>query len=289
MVILTIIAAFFVAVVMVVGCEKESDDITRASLFEKIRVPGDAATLQAAIDKADGGDTILVSDGVYSGIGNRDLTIINKILVILSENGPENTIIDCGGSMDAHHGGITYDQVGDKGSVLDGFTIRNGYRNEGSALLLSNSSPRISNCIFANNHSTVSGGAIKFKSSSPTLTNCTIVNNSCNSGAAVFGIAGSRPEFVNCIVAYNDSSDVMVANEGTSAFSLECCNVYGNQMGDFVGDISSMASSSNNFSADPQFCELDLGLQSSSPCSPTNSPCGELVGALGVGCQAPLK
>ena len=273
-----------------IGCSNK-DDIVRSNLFKTIHVPANAATIQAAIDKADGGDTILVADGIYSGPGNRDLEITNKILVILSENGPENTIINCGGSVDSHHGGITYEQVGHKGSVFQGFTIRNGYRNEGAAMLFSSSSPQVSNCILAGNHATVSGGAIKFKASSATITNCTIINNTCNNGAATFGLAGSTPDFVNCLIAFNDSSEVMIVNESTTKYRLVCCDVYGNEMGDFVGDISSMASGADNFSADPQLCELefDFSLQSSSPCTPANSSCGELVGALGVGCQAPPK
>ena len=72
----------------------------------------------------------------------------------MSENGPEKTIIDCGGSADAEHGGFTFDQVGHKGSVIEGFTIKNAFRNEGAAILCSGSSPRIANCLLVDNHST---------------------------------------------------------------------------------------------------------------------------------------
>ena len=281
---------FLVAIAALDGCSNHGHPVP-TTLFKTIRVPADAPTIQAAIDLADGGDTILVADGIYRGPGNRDIDLIHKILVILSENGPGTTIIDCGGSEDAQHGGFTYEQVGHNGSVLDGFTIRNAYRNEGAAILLYGSSPRISNCVLANNHATVSGGAIKVKGSSPPVSNCTIINNSCNSGAAIFGLAGSTPRFDNCIIAFNDSSDVMVANEATTNFTLSCCDVFGNSHGDFVGDIESMQDAAGNFSSDPLVCEpgFDYHLETRSPCTADLSPCGQLVGALDIGCPSPPK
>jgi len=56
-----------------------------------IHVPGDSTAIQAAIDGAVDGDTVLVTDGVYTGNGNRDLDFVGKRIILRSENGPEVT------------------------------------------------------------------------------------------------------------------------------------------------------------------------------------------------------
>ncbi len=87
-----------------------------------IRVPWNYPTIQQAIDAAQTGDTVLVSDGIYTGEGNKNLDFKGKKITVTSLNGPASTIIDCEGSGRAFyfHSGETPD------SVLSRFTIRNG-------------------------------------------------------------------------------------------------------------------------------------------------------------------
>ena len=63
-----------------------------------IHVPADQSTIQAGIDAAVDGDTVLVADGTYMGDGNRDIDFKGKAITVSSENGAENCIIDCQGS-----------------------------------------------------------------------------------------------------------------------------------------------------------------------------------------------
>jgi hypothetical protein len=74
---------------------------------------GDVPTIQAAIQALDHGDTIRLADGVYTGAGNRDLYNSYKWFFLQSASGdPEACIIDCQGSQDDPHWGISYSTDG---------------------------------------------------------------------------------------------------------------------------------------------------------------------------------
>jgi hypothetical protein len=47
---------------------------------------GDAPTIQAGVDSAAVGDTVMLADGVYTGLGNRDIRS-TKMISIYSEIG----------------------------------------------------------------------------------------------------------------------------------------------------------------------------------------------------------
>ena len=87
-----------------------------------IRVPGDYGTIQAGIDAAISGDTVLVANGTYKGIGNKDLDLKGKAITVTSENGAEATVIDCEGMGQ----GFIFRSGETLRSVVSGFTIRNG-------------------------------------------------------------------------------------------------------------------------------------------------------------------
>ncbi|MEW5925603.1 MAG: FISUMP domain-containing protein, partial [Candidatus Zixiibacteriota bacterium] len=69
---------------------------------------------------------------------------------------------------------------------------------------------------------------------------------------------------------------------------INCCDIYGNSGGDWVGCIAGQLNFNGNFSSNPRFCDRtngDLTLAGNSPCLPENNSCGVFIGALDYGCN----
>ncbi len=253
-----------------------------------IRVPSDLPTIQAAVNAAGNGDTILVAPGIYRGEGNRDIIIEGKSVVIIAEQAGSSTVIDCEGSENEPHRAFVIRNQASSNTIIEGFTIQGGYNTSGAAIYCTSASPTFKFCIFYGNQSTLSGGAIRCKNSSPSLINCTFVANAAQTGGAIFGLASSSPYLENCIIAFSGSGESIATADGSSQPLLTCCNIFGNAGGDWERAISDQANSKGNLSVDPRFCDPDnliFSLKTSSPCAPDNNSCGRLIGALAVECN----
>lgn len=135
---------------------------------------GDYPTIQAAVDAASYGDTIELTDGTFTGPGNRDI-VVSEDLTIRAQNGPTGyCIIDCEASQSDQHFGIEIDDNGG-GARLEGFTIQNAwvYDFGGALHALTEAVITIDSCIFWNNYAELGGGAIE------ATTGCEITINSC--------------------------------------------------------------------------------------------------------------
>ncbi len=144
-----------------------------------------ATNIQDAVNAANPGDQILVTNGVYgSGTtptsdGTTNRLAVVKPLTILSVNGPTVTLIDGGKTNRCVY--LT------NGVVLAGFNISNGSAGTGGGLYCASSNVVVSNCVIANNSANSGGGAY-----SGTLTNCTLSGNTCPlTGGSGGGAAGS--------------------------------------------------------------------------------------------------
>jgi|GEM_PF-1968630 len=171
---------------------------------------GDAPTIQAAIDSSAHGDTIIVTDGTYTGDGNRDLDLGGKLIVLRSANGPKSTIIDCQGNQDNPHRGFFIHHAEPSAVVIEGFSIRNAYAKYGAGMLCEcASSPTVNDCIFSNNTSSRRGGGFMCsQSSSPSLTNCVFDQNEASEGGGIFSDAQSSPQLYNCTFRRNSNCAV---------------------------------------------------------------------------------
>ena len=175
--------------------------IFSSSVFSAtIRVPADQPTIQAGIDAAVDGDTVLVADGTYTGAGNRDIDFKGKAITVASENGAENCVIDC-----PWHQGFILTKNESNNSVIRGLTIQNGNESRGGGIYCEYSSPTILDCRLINNHAYYTGGGIYARFSSLIIINCKITNNIANDkGGGIFSW-NSSPTIINCDITENVS------------------------------------------------------------------------------------
>ena len=169
-----------------------------------IYVPGDYPTIQAGINAASNGYTVMVADGIYSGTGNINIDFSGKAITVLSENGNTNCTIDCENSGR----GFNFHSGENSNSVLDGFKIINGSTTvNGGGILLDYSSPSIQNCIFNNCTAEMGGGVECDGTSAPIFDNCNINGNSALSYGAGIHIGGTaNPSFIDCVINSNISA-----------------------------------------------------------------------------------
>ncbi len=169
--------------------------------------------IQEGLDAAPSGAeeivVVLVADGLYNGLGNRDLDFGGKILTLRSESGPDSCIIDC---QQAGRG-FYFHTDETPASVLHGFTIRNGVGDWGGGIYCAGGTPTISDCTIADCVATdwaSEGGGIYCWSHSnhaQLIRNCSITGNtsemegggiSCGSGTCIIR---------NCLIAGNQCVD----------------------------------------------------------------------------------
>lgn len=184
-----------------------------------IHVPGDYPTIQAGINAAVDGDTVMVANGTYTGTGNKNLDFGGKAILVTSENGAESCVIDCQNSGRAfwfHYGETS-------SSVVSGFTMKNGSNggiflyncspiirhciikdNNGRGISCSVAAPTITHCVFDDNYGS-QGGGIYLSTSNATIRNCTFYGNDANKGGAVY-CYNSSPEISSCIISWNTVS-----------------------------------------------------------------------------------
>jgi hypothetical protein len=395
-----------------------------------LRVPSNFVTIQGAIDAATPGDTVLLSDGVYFGPGNRDLDFGGRAIVLRSENGASATTIDCQATADDRHRAIRLHAGEGPGTVIEGLTFTGGFAPAdglfgesfgGAVLVDSGSAPRITGCIFRRNVARHLGGGLAVAhGSAPEVVACTFGADSClyhpsttgggwgggagvwqstatfsdcifrdnranlggglsadesdihfdrclftrneapdfgafqppspgnggglllnrsnaefslctfdrntarahpviaawGGGAALFfssarfsgctfsentaqaiGVELGRgggmycsftsPVLEKTIIAFSRDAEAIFCIDGQSQPLLSCCDVFGNEEGDWTGPIALQQSAGGNFSLEPGFCGRDFGeltLRDDSPCLPPGNVCGVQVGAFGLGC-----
>jgi len=210
-----------------------------ADYFVNPEGTGDFPTIQAAIDSAGAGDYVYLTDGTFTGEGNRNIYVPAKEVYIVSlNNEPTLCIIDCEGGAREERRGFHFDAGGGRGDAqLGGVGVINGYTEwGGGGIWVSGGSPVISNCVVANctaaGTSIKGGGIYVNNSATPAFINCTITGNTAQYGSGV-AVDGSAPLFHGCTIIDNDGPDynsvgggVWMAASGLAQFDQ--CSIVSN-------------------------------------------------------------
>jgi len=197
----------------------------------------DFIDIQAGIDAAIDGDTVLVAPGEY--IITVPITFRGKAITVKSEAGPDETTIRMGTPTDTNRGSVVAFENGETAeSVLDGFTITGGSGTwlqdslRGGGIFFDGASATINNCAIVQNSARRAGGILCDQSSSPRLTNCIIAkNSSISSGGGLSVYSGSSMSLNNCIIRENLSAGSIGGGGvcwGSCLMTLTDCTITGN-------------------------------------------------------------
>jgi len=235
-----------------------------------------ARDIQAAVDAADEGDTILVTNGTY--VISKEITI-DRGVVVRSVNGPMSTLVQAAGAQRCF-------KLSAPKTLLAGFTITGGRADKGGGIW-ADRQVAIRDCIVIGNEAEEGGGI--YCEGGNLVRNCLIAENSARIGGGIFASGYNRLE--NCTIARNRADGLAggfwgrwgnsivnsilhqnVASQAANWFFSE-----GDQRFDFAGVVVNCAFNCSepvmpgrgNIDGDPAFVDLTGGnyrLRPDSPC-----------------------
>ena len=264
-----------------------------------------ATNIQSAVDVADVGDEIVVTNGVYQTGGRLVYGLMNnrvavtKPVTVRSVNGPVVTVIQGYQVTGTTNGdGAIRCVYLTNGAALVGFTLRSGgtrisgagdLERSGGGVLCESSSAMVSNCVLTGNSADTYGAGACYG----TLNNCTLTSNSASfqgggafsgtlnncaitGNSAVIGGGAYESTLNNCTLVGNTASS---SQGGTHGGTVKNCIVYYNTAPAIPNCAGNQVSYScttplpgdgtGNFTAPPMFVDYtggDLRQQLNSPC-----------------------
>jgi hypothetical protein len=205
-----------------------------------IHVPNDQATIQAGIDAAAEGDTVLVAPGTYHEtihFSGRNIVLGSLFMTTSDEELIDLTVIDGnqGGSV------VTFDQGEDLTTVFRGFTVTGGsgtytnpYGNDmwfyiGGGIFCHGASPRLRDLRIKDNSVSDWGGGIFLWESNAFIEDVIISDNSAYSGGGVENWVDADVFYRNVEISGNSASysagGICIVESDPR---LECMTITGN-------------------------------------------------------------
>src|SRR5439155_1723182 len=160
--------------------------VNSTALASVINVPAAQPTIQAGINVANNGDTVLVAPGTYT----ENINFMGKAITVKSSKGASVTIIDGGGVAPV----VTFNMNETSSSTLSGFTLQHGISTvsslyRGAGVYVYFASPTIKNNVIQNNIGST-GAGIGVYYGSPLIRRNTIKSNSMPEGYGAISVDG---------------------------------------------------------------------------------------------------
>ena len=189
----------------------------------------DFDNIQAAVDAASDGDTILIAEGIYPV--NSAINANGKAITIRGwTNNDGSPAVTIDGQQSTR---VIYSDGDSSDTVFENLIIANGQDGDGGGMRIVNGSPTFTNCTFEGNTCTNgTGGGVYAVGTvdgavpcNSLFTNCRFENNHAISlGGAVFTRPGNNLIFDGCFFANNTATDsgAGVYSESDSTTFFNC-------------------------------------------------------------------
>jgi len=209
---------------------RDGSDPPGAGVVILVRFP---SSIQAAIDAARDGDTIIVGEGAYL----ENINFRGKAIAVRSED-PEDpsavaaTIIDGG----ARGSAVTFNSGEGENSVLTGFTITNGRADWGGGIFCATwTSPTIRNNRIVRNVALKGGGGIYCAHSATISRNMISSNQSQRFGGGIFADVSTKSIIASNFIVKNNAA---FSGGGIFFGSFCTCKVINNTIADNFASVS---------------------------------------------------
>jgi hypothetical protein len=255
------------------GTSPDIDSNLKPDECQTVQVPGQVATIQAAIDAAPANEMriVLVAPGTYAG----PITLRGKPIRLVGTGGAAATTIS--GTGGANESVIRAVNNEPAISLIKGFTIKGGLTGSplpgsqsvfagggvlmafcatsmADCILEANGSPfgagaylrshtgAVTNCTFRNNVSQAYGGGLQLFACTTTVTGCSFTGNTAVTAGGGMHMVNSQPRLVDCSFGGNFCNEQGGALswdpvENGSLLTLANCTVSGNTAVTFGGGL----------------------------------------------------